>query len=146
MRRSRNPTFAPGLAGRLVLDSGAITKIAGQADPLARALWRELTLRGWTTCIPAVTLAEILTGRPRSDAAVNLLLKQVDALVDCDEPTARLAGILRAGARISPRPSGIDAIVAAVASATQPSIVLTTDPADLRALLHDAPEAEIVAV
>src|SRR5437868_3916418 len=77
-------------------------------------------------------------GRPRSDVPVGRLLRQVSDTVVCDERLAGAGGALRARARGSARPSGIDAIVAAVAVARQPSVVLTTDPDDLSALLAAA--------
>ena len=43
-------------------------------------------------------------------------------------------------------PSGIDAIVAAVAASNQPSIVLTTDLDDFRRLLASAELAAVIGV
>ena len=135
MDRSRALRIPAGVRGVVVLDSGAVTSLAEQ-DPIARALWRRLTELGWRTAVPAVTLAEATTGRPGPDAPTNRLIRQVGHTILCDERLGRAAGVLRTAA-LARRSgaSGIDAIVAAVAEANAPSIVLTTDPDDLEILL-----------
>ena len=144
LRKLRLPTATRGL---VVLDSGAITKVAF-ADLLACAIVEDLSRRGWTVCIPAVTLAEVISGRPRTDAAVERLVKRVANTVDCGEDLAKAAGTLRTRSRRAnvASPSGIDAIVAAIAVGNQPSIVLTTDADDMSRLLGSAPTATVVRV
>jgi predicted nucleic acid-binding protein len=131
----------------VVLDSGAITKVAF-ADLLACSIVEDLSRRGWTVCIPAVTLAEVISGRPRTDAAVERLVKRVAHTMDCGEALAKDAGTLRTRSRRPSlaSPSGIDAIVAAVAVGNQPSIVLTTDADDMSRLLASAPAATVIRV
>lgn len=147
MRRRRKRRLPGNVAGLVVLDSGATTRIARERDVVAREIWRELTERGWRSCVPAVTLAEVVTGRPREDAATNLLLRHVGHVIACDEALGRAAGARRfAIGRRPVVPSSIAAIVAAVAAANQPSIVLTTDPDDLGLLLADEPRAMVVRV
>src|SRR5436309_5942590 len=124
MGRHRHLRLPAGVSGTVILDSGAITRLAEQ-DPIARALWRRLTEMGWRTAVPAVTLAEATTGRPGPDAPTNRLIRQVGHTLPCDERLGRAAGVLRsiALARRSGA-SAIDAIVAAVVVASTPSIVL----------------------
>jgi predicted nucleic acid-binding protein len=132
--------------GVLVLDSGAISRIAS-GDAVARAVWRKLTEMGWPTAIPAVTLAEATTGRAHRDARTNLLIRQVGGTVPCDDLMARQAGALRfTVSRAARAPSGIDAIVAAVAQDRQPSMVLTTDPADMTALLSRTGRVAVLTI
>ena len=132
----------------VVFDSGALTKIASERDPTARALWRRLTELGWAACIPAVTLAESLTGKLGADAAVNRLIKQVGRTSACDERLARLAAKLRGGVSRGGRdlPSGIDAIVAAIALEERPAIVLTTDAPDIASLLSASAGVAVISV
>ena len=115
---------------------------------LACAILEDLSRRGWTVCIPAVTLAEVVTGRPGNDVPIDRLVKRVANTVPCGEGLAKAAGVLRTGYRRAKEdsPSGIDAIVAAVAAANQPSIVLTTDIDDFRSLLVSAELASVIGV
>ena len=147
MPRRRKAPLPAASSGVLVLDSGAITKVAF-ADRLACAIVDDLSRRGWTVCIPAVTLAEVISGRPKTDAAIERLVKGVANTVDCGEALAKAAGALRTMSRrpSAALPSGIDAIVAAVAVANQPAIVLTTDVDDMIKLLASAPTATVIRV
>jgi predicted nucleic acid-binding protein len=85
--------------------------------------------------IPAVVLAEVMTGAP-SDAAYWQVLKKL-AVVDTTAQIAARAGALRETAqavRRKKRDLTIDAIVAATAAEHAPAIVVTGDPADLKLL------------
>ena len=46
MARRRRVRLPRETAGVIVLDSGAIAKLADRGDPVARAVWRQLTERG----------------------------------------------------------------------------------------------------
>jgi predicted nucleic acid-binding protein len=133
-------------SGILVLDSGAMTKIANHRDVVARLIWKTLVADGWRTCIPSVTLGECITGRPREDTNINRLVREVGASVTCDDVLARAAGRLRFVCRRTPLPSVTDALVAAVAARAQPSIVLTTDPRDISALLTRVSQAKVIGI
>ena len=100
---------------------------------------------GWTTALPGVTLAEATTGRPGPDAWTNRLVRLVGRTLPCDERVGRAAGAFRSAA-LARRSgaSGIDAIVAAVAEASAPSIVLTTDPGDLDGLLARTVRTQVI--
>jgi predicted nucleic acid-binding protein len=125
----------------LVLDSGGLGKLAGQ-----RARLQELRRRGlWPAQVPAVVLAESLTGDQRRDFAVNRLLRACQVR-DVEERHAREAARLRTATGRAGRISAVDAVVVAYAAASPEPVVITTDPRDLRALAeHAATPVSIVA-
>ena len=147
MPRRRKARLPAATKGTVVLDSGAATKLA-IADHLACSILENLLGRGWVVCIPAVVLAEVITGRAKTDVPIERVIKQVANTVACGESSAKAAGILRAKTSRAKRttPSGIDAIVAAVAVACEPSVVLTTDPNDMISLLVSANLAMVIRV
>lgn len=113
----------------LILDSGGISALAGQRARLA-----ELRNRGlWPPQVPAVVLAEALTGDPRRDFHTNRLLRTCQ-IRDVDEPQSREAGRLRTATRRASKISAVDAVVAAFASLHPDPVVLTRDTRDLGAL------------
>ncbi len=85
-----------------------------------------------------MVLAESITGRQRSDANINRLLKTCDIIEELPERLARRAGALRALAR---QGSAVDAIV--VALAEPGGAVLTSDLKDLRALASHADDVQV---
>jgi hypothetical protein len=94
----------------------------------------ELRNRGeWPPLVPAVVLAEALSGDPRRDYHENRLLRTCE-LRDVDEALAREAAALRAQVRTRWTPSAVDAVVVAVADQVGGGTVLSSDPSDLRAL------------
>jgi predicted nucleic acid-binding protein len=117
----------------LVLDSGAINRLAErsrQAAALILAL-REQDL--WPPVVPSVVLVECLEGHARRDALANRFLKVCDVAEEVPESLARRAAALRRRAR---RGSAVDALV--VAFAEPGGTVLTSDPDDLSALAGHA--------
>jgi hypothetical protein len=117
----------------LILDSGAITALAGQRARLA-----ELRRRGlWPAQVPAVVLVEALTGDHRCDFHTNRLLRtcQVRGVT---EPLARAAAQLRTASSRASAISAADAIVAAYAATCPEPIVITNDRAELTALAAHA--------
>lgn len=93
-------------------------------------LVRSLTERGWSLLIPTVALVECLTGDPRRDANANRFIRAVGNFGPSDEQDARLAAERR---HRTNNPSVVDALVAAAAMRLSgPSIILTTDPNDLK--------------
>lgn len=124
----------------LILDAGGISALATQ-----RARLIELRRRGlWPAQVPAVVLAEALTGDHRRDFHVNRLLRACQ-IRDVTEPCAREAARLRTAAGRASGISAADAIVAAYASATADPVVLTTDPHDLAALGEHASQPVAIA-
>lgn len=113
----------------LILDSGGISALAGR-----RARLTELRNRGlWPPQVPAVVLAEALTGDPRRDFHANRLLRTCQVR-DVDEPTSREAARLRTATGRASKISAVDAVVAAFAGLRPDPVVLTSDPRDLGAL------------
>jgi predicted nucleic acid-binding protein len=81
--------------------------------------------------IPAVVLAETTRGGPR-DARVNRVIKAVDEVAPITEVVARETGRLVAATRLATAP--IDALVVATAARREPTLILTGDMDDIRAL------------
>lgn len=126
----------------LVLDAGGLSDLARQ-----RARLEELRKRGlWPGQVPSVVLTEALTGDHRRDFAVNRLLRACQVR-EVDEALAREAARLSTATGRAGAISAVDAVVAALASARRASVVLTSDPADLRALaVHAASPFSVVGV
>jgi predicted nucleic acid-binding protein len=113
----------------LILDSGGVSALAGN-----RARLTELRNRGlWPPQVPAVVLAEALTGDARRDFHANHLLRTCQVR-DIDEPMSREAARLRTETGKASKISAVDAVVAAFASLRPDPIVLTSDPRDLGVL------------
>lgn len=123
----------------VILDSEGLAR-AGRHD---RGIGERLAAardNGQRVILPAVVAAEVITGRP-TDAGVYRAMKRLIPEPISLELAAR-AGELRdrgGGARRKKRDLTIDAIVAAVAIARAPSVVLTADPDDIQLLTqgHD---------
>jgi predicted nucleic acid-binding protein len=113
----------------VVLDAQGLTMLAK-----SRARLEELRRRGeWPAVLPAVVLTECLTGDHRRDYHENRVLRTCD-VKPVDEPLARSAALLRAQVVARRAPSAVDAIVVALADFVGGGTVLSSDPADLRAL------------
>ena len=125
----------------LVLDSGAVTRLA-ERSPRAVALIAALRAEGlWPPVVPSVVLIECLTGEGSRDTAHHRFLRTCDIAEGVPVPLARRAAWLRAKARAG---SAVDALVAAVAEPG--GTVLTGDLADLRALARHASGVTIEAI
>ncbi len=125
---------------RLVLDSGAV--IAWQRGrPSVWARVTQAVRRGTPIVIPAVVLAECLRGGPR-DASIRRLLAAGRVSV-VGARIALAAGRLLGEAKMN---ATVDALVAAEAIRGGPCVVLTSDPADLRALIGKRPHVQVIAV
>jgi len=117
----------------LVLDSGAVTKLA-RRDRQSVAIIDVLRREGlWPPVVPSVVVVESVTGRPGPDANTNRLLKTCDIVTELPEQTARRAALLRFRSKHG---SAVDALVIAIAEPA--GRVLTSDPRDLRALAAHA--------
>jgi hypothetical protein len=117
----------------LVLDSGAVTRLAART-PQNAATIAALRRDGlWPPLVPSVVLVESLTGRSGPDANTNRLVKTCEVVAELPEQSARRAAHLRFRAK---RGSAVDAVV--VATAEPGGFVLTGDPVDLEALASHA--------
>jgi hypothetical protein len=125
----------------LILDSGAVTRLA-ERSARAAALITALRAEGlWPPVVPSAVLIECLTGEGSRDAAHNRFLRTCDAAEIVSVPLARRAARLRARAGAG---SVVDALVTAVAEPG--GTVLTGDLGDLRALARHASEVTIEAI
>lgn len=125
---------------RLLLDSGGLSRLS-RAHQRTAALIRVFERDGiWPPVVPSVVLAESLSGRQRTDAAVNRFLKACIIVEEVPEALARRAGALRARARCG---SAVDALV--VAMAEPGGTVLTGDIEDFSALAHYADDVRVHA-
>ena len=125
----------------LVLDSGAVTRLA-ERSPRAAALIGALRAEGlWPPVVPSVVLIECLSGEGSRDAAEHRFLRTCDVDENVPVRLARRAAWLRARARTG---SAVDALVTAVAEPG--GTVLTGDLADLRALARHASDVTIEAI
>jgi len=117
----------------LVLDSGAVTRLAERSGRAA-ALIAALRAEGlWPPVVPSMVLVECLTGEGPRDAAQHRFLRTCDIAETVSVPLARRAAWLRTSARTG---SAVDALVIAVAEPG--GTVLTGDLADLRTLAGHA--------
>jgi predicted nucleic acid-binding protein len=118
----------------LVLDAGGLSALAEQRARLAEVRRRGL----WPAQVPAVVLAESLTGDHRRDFHVNRLLRACQVR-DVDETQAREAARLRTATGRAASISAVDAVVVAFAARVPHPKVMTTDPGDLLALAEHVP-------
>lgn len=135
----------------VVLDTAGVDAVL-PADARGRARLRALRRQAHDLVLPAAVPAEgLFTGHPGHDHHVRALLG-VLSIAPVDGPIGLAAGDLRVGAirdGTSPPPSGVDAIVAAVADehAGRDEVhVLTGDTGDLTALLAHGRRPERIAV
>lgn len=126
---------------RLILDSGGVSHLARRRHDSVNRIAALRSRRLWPPVIPTVVLAESLSGRPHTDAAVSRLLKACEIDERIPRSIARRAGELRALAK---QGSAVDAIV--VALAEPGGAVLTGDLADLRALAAFADDVRVYRV
>jgi predicted nucleic acid-binding protein len=123
------------MSGRdLVLDSEAVSLLARRDVRLLPAL---AAAQGGDrrVLVPAIVLAELMTGRSDDAAARHVVNRLV--VVDITGEIAARAGVLRERAeavRSKKRDLTVDAIVAAVAADCAPSVLVTGDPGDMRLL------------
>jgi hypothetical protein len=128
------------LAARLILDSGAVIAWQRWRRPVLSYVVEAME-RGMPIVIPAVVLTECARGGP-SDARIHRLLAAARVPV----VGARIA--LDAGRLLGETGmhATVDALVAAEAIRGGPCVVLTTDPADLGALIGKRPYVQVMAV
>jgi hypothetical protein len=122
----------------LVLDSGAVTRLAERSRQAAALIvaFREHDL--WPPLVPSIVLVECLHGHAGRDAPTNAFLKTCDIVAEIGQPLARRAAFLRRHAR---RGSAVDAVV--VALAEPDGTVLTSDAGDLEALAQYARRVKV---
>lgn len=125
----------------LILDSGAVTRLAERTREMAAFLRALREAGSWPPIVPSAVLVECLQGHAGRDAAVNRFLKSCDIVEELKSTVARRAAYLRTRAR---KGSAVDAIV--VAHAEPGATVLTCDVGDLEALASHAQRVRIERV
>lgn len=123
----------------LVLDSGALTRLARRSDSIRMSLRMLRSHSEWPPVVPTVVMVESLQGHPGRDANTNHLLKSCLVEPTVSPGLARRAAELR---RLARRGSAVDAIV--IATAEPGGTVFTGDPDDLRALAAHAIGVRVV--
>ena len=83
----------------LILDSGAIDRLAGSSPRTAALLAQSRARPSWPPLVLSPVLVECLRGDSGRDAPVNRLLKAGDLVEDVPQSLARRAAFLRARAR-----------------------------------------------
>ncbi len=117
----------------LVIDSGAVSRLAERNDRAVATLNFLRKKGAWPPVVPSVVLVECLTGQQRTDGAVHRFLNAgCDIKEALTRQVARRAGELRTQTRRSSTISVVDAVV--IATAEPDGIVLSTDPKDLQAV------------
>ncbi len=126
----------------LVLDSGALISLSrGNVQTRSRV---EAARRNQASIVvPVVAVAETHRGSGPREATLHLALARLDPPRPLVDSTARLAGVLLAESGSS---STIDALVVAEAIELAPSVVLTSDPDDLRQILGNRRNVRISAL
>jgi hypothetical protein len=122
----------------LVLDSGAVTRLAERSQSSAALILAFRDEGLWPPLVPSVVLTACLQGHAGRDAAENAFLKTCDLMEEVSESLARRAAFLRRRAR---RGSAVDALV--VASAEPGGTVLTSGRKDLEVLASHAQRVRI---
>ena len=135
----------PAATVTIVLDSEAVSLLARRDVRIQQTMTAALAM-GERVVVPALVLAEIMTGKP-SDAAVwhvvgRLVTQNVTAKI------AARAGALREKATLSrakKRDLTVDAVVAATAEIMTPVTILTGDPNDF-CLLTSGLDIQVLAI
>ena len=135
-----------GIGGTLVLDAEGLVKLSG-GDPRALSRAKLATIRGAAVVTAASTLAEVLRGGAR-DVPVHRTLTKV-GVISIHAEQARAAGELLGRVGLSGHTHALDALLAVVAMAQPPPVViLTSDTNDMELLVEEPqrPRSERVAV
>ena len=83
----------------LVLDSGAVTRLARRSQETAAIIAAFVRDGIWPPLVPSVVLVECLSGRERNDVLTNRFLKTCEIIEESSQQVARRAAVLRASAR-----------------------------------------------
>lgn len=107
-----------------MLDSEVLSALA-EGDHRALAIIKAIHELGLLVWVPAVVLAETVTGDPGRDAAVNRVVKRL-RVAEVDEQVGRLAGRLRYESGLTA--ATVDALVVATAAVHGAGRVASVDP------------------
>jgi hypothetical protein len=123
----------PGIAPRLVLDTGAL--IALERDD-ARAYQHLLTAdqRGFLVVVPTLVVLEALEGA-KAPATVERIVKKIDVEIPLLPAVTRQVPDLKRSSGVD---STTDVVVVLEALAVPGSMILTSDPIDIHRILEAA--------
>jgi predicted nucleic acid-binding protein len=116
----------------VVLDSEGLWAVARNDSDDARAVLAASSRAGVPVLVSAATLAETLFGDER-DARANQVLKKIE-IAPVTDLIARSAARLKRLAGMTGVAATVDAVVVATSEAVGGGVILTSDPADIRAL------------
>lgn len=118
----------------VVLDSEGLWAVARNDSDDARAVLAASSQAGVPVLVSAATLAETLFGDER-DARANQVLKKIE-VAPVTDLIARSAARLKRLAGMTGVAATVDAVVVATSEAVGGGVILTSDPADIRALAN----------
>lgn len=134
-----------GLTRSVILDAEAVSSLTKAHRHVLASLKASIATDA-EVMYPTIVLTELLTGNP-SDASIWRVVNGIEA-VDLTSAIAAQAGYLRERAekvRHKKRDLTVDAVVAATAVAWAPSVIITSDPEDLK-LLTDGHDVRVLPV
>ncbi len=125
--------------GTVVLDAQGVVE-AAQGGSVVRRHLEQANGRGMRVIVSAITLAEVLRGRP-TDASIHRILAKIVQIPVTPE-RARRAGELLGATGLGGHTHAIDAVVAATTlEQERPVVLLTSDPQDMKRLTEQ-PEVD----
>jgi len=124
----------------LILDTGAVLAIM-RRDKVVRALLASAQRRGILLVVPPVVVTQVIRGGPR-DAEANRLFESV-YLSFTGARVARAAGSLLAVSGLS---DAADAQIVAEAQRLAPSVIMTSDPDDIRLLASTLRGVRVIVI
>ncbi len=133
-----------GIRPSLVLDAGGYVAL-GIGDASAAAWYRRAIDNDWDIVLPLEVIAEVMR-RPMTKGVRDWQRRVPGIVHRVAVPSvedAVLAGTLMAEARSD---DVVDAFVVVAALRAVPSVILTSDPSDLRALLDSQSDSDRVAI
>lgn len=139
MRRARRPLARVAVA--VILDADGLTKLARRDRRVREMVRQEVVERRGVLVVPPVVVVQALAEGISPAAIDEILLATLESGMD-RRRLSLAATLIRATARTDV----IDALVAAEALLQVPSIVITSDPADIRVLLDSDERGQRVEV
>ena len=139
MRRARRAVVPVAVA--VILDADGLTKLARRDRRVREMVRQEVVERGGVLVVPPVVVVQALA-EGVSTAAIDEILAGTLAEVLDHRRVSLAAKLIRATARTDV----VDALVAAEALLRAPSIVISSDSLDIRALLDSDERGQRVEV
>ena len=125
---------------RVVLDTGAVIALS-RGDVRVRQVLREALAQGSSIIVPPVVVTQTIRGGTGDARILQILRFAFVSFVG--QRLARSAGQLLGACGLT---DAADALIMAEALRATPSVVLTSDPEDMRALAGGRPDVHVFAV